>query len=464
MNVIGFFNIHTVIGLNNKAVHCLLSLPPNPSSRCGLMSRGQSEKKLREDTQLHKTQLCMRMNNCKHLWKGDCKFAHDLQDLRPTPSSWTKTKGHHWEPGKPLPDLEVVALIEQYATLSEDLPVWVHELRAQVEKKRRLPDPMEVAIQKRWEAINKEKEKDKVEKERPSPPWKRARSSLSPASLSSPLPPEEGEEEKPKPAQLENKEEGWQSSSYSEDSEEEAAPKPVDRMALLSLAMKAILGYTDLNWPPSGNLSAGGLLLKNLRIGLCLCGIEELKRTLWMLPSSGHWVTVQCGHGKWSTHLKHGPNCHFDLHKWTNYEGQSGGHIPLPDAPTEHKATRFSLLTEDFEAIWRALKQISPSSPNGHRMLILFCKAGRHRSYALLIMFLMWSSHVHDPKMWVAIIGPIRNAVLDKDHPCELCRPEKLKQHSKGQVAFNDVLSDYTAYLNSKLPLHAWPQEELTQF
>ena len=87
------------------------------------MSRGQSEKKLREDTQLHKTQLCMRMNNCKHLWKGDCKFAHDLQDLRPTPSSWTKTKGHHWEPGKPLPDLEVVALIEQYATLRDDLPV-----------------------------------------------------------------------------------------------------------------------------------------------------------------------------------------------------------------------------------------------------------------------------------------------------------------------------------------------------
>ena len=79
-------------------------------------------------------------------------------------------------------------------------------------------------------------------------------------------------------------------------------------------------------------------------------------------------------------------------------------------------------------------------------------------------MFLMWSSHVHDPKMWEAIISPIRNAVLDKDHPCELCRPEKLKQHSKGQVAFNDVLSDYTAYLNSKLPLHAWPQEELTQF
>ena len=96
-------------------------------------------------------------------------------------------------------------------------------------------------------------------------------------------------------------------------------------------------------------------------------------------------------------------------------------------------------------------------------MLILFCKAGRHWSYALLIAFLMWSSHVHEPKMWEAIISPIRNAILDKDHPCELCSSENLKQHWKGQVAFKDVLCDYAAYLNAKFPLHAWPEEKLTQ-
>ena len=111
-----------------------------------------SEKKLREDTMLHNTQLCMMMNECKHLWKGNCKFAHDLEDLRPTPPSWTKTKGHHWEQGKPLPDLKAVALTEQYATLTDALPVWVHELRAQVEKERRLADLEEVRIKERWEA------------------------------------------------------------------------------------------------------------------------------------------------------------------------------------------------------------------------------------------------------------------------------------------------------------------------
>ena len=109
-----------------------------------------------------------------------------------------------------------------------------------------------------------EKDEENVEKERPFPPWKRARINLSPASLSPALPPEEGKEEEPKPEQPENKEEGWQSlSSYSEDAEEEAAPKPVDHMAFLSLGMQAILGYTHLNWPsPSGYLSVGGHALE----------------------------------------------------------------------------------------------------------------------------------------------------------------------------------------------------------
>jgi len=164
--------------------------------------------------------------------------------------------------------LKVVALIEQYATLTDALLVWVHELRAQVEKERRLADLEEVRIKERWEELKKEnekreKDKEKVEKERLFPPWKRARSSRSPASLSPALPPEQGIEEEPKPEQLENKEEGWQSlSSYNEDAEEEAAPKPVDHMAFLSLAMKAILGYTHLNCPPFREPQCGGHALE----------------------------------------------------------------------------------------------------------------------------------------------------------------------------------------------------------
>ncbi len=43
---------------------------------------------------------------------------------------------------------------------------------------------------------------------------------------------------------------------------EEAAPKLVDRMALLSVAMKAAVGYTQLNRPTSENLSVGDALEK----------------------------------------------------------------------------------------------------------------------------------------------------------------------------------------------------------
>ena len=113
--------------------------------------------------------------------------------------------------------------------------------------------------------------------------------------------------------------------------------------------------------------------------------------------------------------------------------------------------------------MWETAQQVHQGDRTVHRMVILYCKVGRHRSYALLIAFLMWSSHVHAPNMWEAIISPIRNAILDKDHPCELCISENLKQHWKGQVAFKDVLCDYAAYLNAKFPLHAWPEEKLTQ-
>jgi len=70
----------------------------------------------------------------------------------------------------------------------------VHELRAQVEKERRLADLEEVRIKERWEELKQdnekgEKDREKVENERLFPPWKRARNSRSPGSLSPALPP-----------------------------------------------------------------------------------------------------------------------------------------------------------------------------------------------------------------------------------------------------------------------------------
>ena len=43
-------------------------------------------------------------------------------------------------------------------------------------------------------------------------------------------------------------------------------------MARLVPAMKAILGYTELELPTPDDLSIGGMLLKDMRTAFCLCG------------------------------------------------------------------------------------------------------------------------------------------------------------------------------------------------
>ena len=109
-------------------------LCPNPSSQCGLMRLSQWEKQRRANIKRHKTQLCTLIGDCRHLKKGNCKFAHALEDLRPTPAIWNTTKGLYWDQGKPLPKRQVVDLIERYAELSSlpQLPQWVHDLRAEM--------------------------------------------------------------------------------------------------------------------------------------------------------------------------------------------------------------------------------------------------------------------------------------------------------------------------------------------
>ena len=68
--------------------------------------------------------------------EGRCKFTHALEELRPTPESWTTIKGHYWEQGKPLPAQDILDLIERYAAISSagPLPEWVQDLRAHREE------------------------------------------------------------------------------------------------------------------------------------------------------------------------------------------------------------------------------------------------------------------------------------------------------------------------------------------
>ena len=118
---------------------------------------------------LQKTQLCTVMGDCRHLRKGSCKFAHSLEELRPTPERWTTTKGRYWEQGKPLLEKEVLDLIERYAALSSpsQLPEWVHDLRAHTEEgpprkraRREEEEEWEEAEQELQEATQEEESKE----------------------------------------------------------------------------------------------------------------------------------------------------------------------------------------------------------------------------------------------------------------------------------------------------------------
>ncbi len=100
----------------------------------------------------------------------------------------------------------------------------------------------------------------------------------------------------------------------------------------------------------------------------------------------------------------------------------------------------------------------SSARPNNAQYVgIILQKAGRHRSYALLIAFLIWSSHIHEPQFWEAIISPIRNEHLEKDGPCELLALEDFKEGSALRDMWPSVTASRTMqlYLNAEFHLHA---------
>ena len=83
--------------------------------------------------------------------------------------------------------------------------------------------------------------------------------------------------------------------------------------------------------------------------------------------------------------------------------------------------------------------------------MVFWCKAGRHRSYGLLIAFLMWAGHLHDPQLWASLIAPLRRQV-------ELLHAHEMTAmgRDKGNVPFATVLAEFAHFLNFDYPAHAW--------
>ncbi len=166
-------------------------------------------------------------------------------------------------------------------------------------------------------------------------------------------------------------------------------------------------------------------------------------------------LSVQCGTGKWLNEYDY--NVHkvqqsvFDLSCFSRIKGKQGGIVNLDDI----YATLFDGLFDNFDAILKQAKeQFNHTNKSVH--ICFWCKRGRHRSYALLIFFLMWAARVHVASYMVDLLQPRledirREAVLTRE--IDLTPDRKKSLH--GAVLFGDLVDKWEAYLNEQYPKHA---------
>ena len=99
----------------------------------------------------------------------------------------------------------------------------------------------------------------------------------------------------------------------------------------------------------------------------------------------------------------------------------------------------FNTILRKFEELWDAI-------PKGSDQVNLwfYCKKGHHRSYAALLMFLPWLTHIHDHHFFQMQLNRRRTKV-------ELWTYAELRRsgHRKwNNVPFADVLDDWISFLN----------------
>ena len=94
-----------------------------------------------------------------------------------------------------------------------------------------------------------------------------------------------------------------------------------------------------------------------------------------------------------------------------------------------------------------------------HQPVVLWwwCKAGRHRSYALLIFFLMRAAHVHDHVLVEALLST-RLQQMRRDAQMMKAaglRSPKAKSRMVNKVYFGDLVLEWEEFLNNDCPEHS---------
>ena len=335
----------------------------------------------------------------------------------------------------PLPTGEHLHLIQEYEKLvpKEEWPGWVHMLD---------------------KALSEELE----EHEEPKSP--RAIAHLKRRSLS---PPKRGQ----RPQKLRR----WQlqevhsseseASSGDEDQEEFHSPtaKPTGDNVVLPI-LKAMLGFHTVPPKSHGLAPLCCLTLRQFKVEIYLTGWEEGWPLLKVGSDRDHvpCVAVNCAAGLIAPYarLNIESTCSYlDLSQYTEFQSDFGA-MPWPTAPLEEYELTCSTLQKQFSHLLHLLSETQ--SPN--HAVWFFCKAGRHRSYAMLLAFLMWAGRVHNLDFMRQIVDPLRNSQLQGGRQVELKHWAEMPgwQQNKGWVAFGDFLPRWLHFLNREHPEHGWDQ------
>ena len=141
-----------------------------------------------------------------------------------------------------------------------------------------------------------------------------------------------------------------------------------------------------------------------------------------------------------------GPN---EIHEARPLE-KSCGFQQLSYILVKHFEELMDLIKEDHSRKVRAGRSHQPV------VLWWWCQAGRHRSYALLIFFLMWAAHVHDHVLVEALLST-RLQEMQRDAKMMKAadsRSPNAKARMVNKVYFGDLVEEWQEFLNYDCPDH----------
>ena len=237
-----------------------------------------------------------------------------------------------------------------------------------------------------------------------------------------------------------------------------------EQRILFAHAARSIFGWKPVikspHWP---NRLLAGVVLRNEKVLLGLCGFNEVLHRQEPPAARSHlMVAVQRGTGKWEP--EHLPNYYEQQVNWTEWSRFQkdfglGCGLPQQSWSWERKKSRYRALTETMHTFWQK-NVLDKKLERTRTCLVFWCKAGRHRSYGLLIAFLMWAGHLHDPQLWASLIAPLRNTNMEEEdgRQVELLHAHEMTatDRNKGNVPFATVLAEFAHFLNRDYPAHAW--------